>query len=165
MVLLCALLGALALTTTTASAGVSKQCKLLSPADVGRPVGMKHLSLRGVTTSNPSLTGVKGRLVLCDFRYPSTGTVASSSVATLPSAGAARKEFSAQVHREQRQPGLKTRKLSGPWDDAYWLGHDGILVLKGRYIFHLQYADGLAKFSAVTQGVLSGLGAKAARRL
>ncbi|HEY6761616.1 MAG TPA: hypothetical protein VI318_19095 [Baekduia sp.] len=158
-----ALLGALLL-TATASAGVSKHCRLISRTDIGSPVGMSHLRLSGTTVANPSLTGAKGRLALCDFSDATVGTVASTSIATLGSPTAARKEFSAQIHKARRT--MKTRKLAEPfWNDGYYLGKDGILVLKGRYIFHLQYASGLKRFSQVTVPVLTILSAKAVNKL
>jgi hypothetical protein len=167
IVLICALLGALALTTSTAGAATSKYCRLISDRDLGRPVGVTKLSVRSSAIPNPSITGAKGTLTLCQFvGGGNLGVVAQTSVARLGSAGAARKEFDALVKNARTQNHLKTTRMAGPWTIGFLLGpEDGLLVTKGRYIFHIQYASGAPGFSKITPKTLAGLAGKATRKL
>jgi hypothetical protein len=148
--------------SSAASAGVSKYCTLLSAGDIGRPLGTSNVRVRSVSVAYPSLTKARGRITLCSHRTTSD-TIAESSVAKFTKASGAKNEFAAIVHREQRT--LKVRKTSGPWSDAYYLGKDGFVVLKGKFMFHIQYASGAPWYSKVTASFLGGLAGKAARKL
>jgi hypothetical protein len=161
MVLLGALMSALVL-SSTASAGVSKYCTLLSGHDIGRPLGVSSLRVSGVSLAYPSQAKGKGRITLCSHKTPSD-TVAETSVAKFTNTTGARNEFAAIVHREQKM--AKVRKMSGPWSDAYFLGQDGFVVLKGKFMFHIQYASGAPRYSSITPKTLAGLAAKAVRKL
>jgi hypothetical protein len=161
VVLLGALVSALVL-SSTASAGVSKYCRLLSAGEIGRPMGTSQLRAQGVSIAYPSQTKAKGRITICSFRTRAD-TIAQTSVAKFTNATGARREFAAIIHREQKAGTAK--KTSGPWSDAYYLGQDGFVVLKGRYMFHIQYASGIPGYSNVTPKFLAGLAGRAVRKL
>jgi hypothetical protein len=159
--LLAALLSALAL-SSTASAGVSKYCSLVSGRDIAKPLGAGKATASSVSLAYPSQAGGKGTVTLCSYRVR-RDVVAETSIGKFTNAAGARREFAALVHREQKSgQAVKTR---GAWTDAYYLGSDGFLVLKGRYMFHLEYASGAAGYSRITPKVLARLSAKATRRL
>lgn len=162
LVLLSALVSALVL-SSTASAGVSRYCKLLPGSAIARPVLAPNVRTESVAIPNPSLTKAKGRLTLCTHKVRGQ-VVAQTSVAALGNAKAARGEFSALIHRQQRNRAQVT-KTRGPWNDAYFLGQDGLLVLKGRYLFHIQYASGAPGYSKITSKTLAGLAGRAVAKL
>lgn len=162
MLLLGALVSALVL-SSTASADVSKYCRLLPGQDIARPVRAANVRTESVAIPNPSLTKAKGRLTLCTHKV-GISVVAQTSVAALNNAKAARGEFTALIHRQQRNRAQVT-KTRGPWNDAYFLGQDGFLVLKGRYMFHIQYASGAPGYSRITSQTLAGLAGRAVAKL
>lgn len=161
MVLVGALLSALVL-SSTASAGVSKYCTLLSARDIARPLGLGTLKTTSLSVFYPAVAGGKGRITLCSHSR-SRDMVAETSVAKFSNAGGAKREFAALIHREQRA-GHAT-KTKGPWNDAYFMGGDGFMVLKGKYMFHIQYASGAPGYSRITSKTLASLAAKAVRKL
>jgi hypothetical protein len=163
VVLLSALLSALAL-SSTASAGVSKYCKLLPGSAIARPVLAPNVKTESVSVENPSLTRAKGRLTLCTHKVRGN-VVAQTSVAALSNAKAARGEFAALIHRQQKNRAPVVTKTRGPWSDAYFLGQDGLLVLKGRYLFHIQYASGAPGYSKITSKTLASLAGRAVVKL
>jgi hypothetical protein len=160
--LLGGLLSALVL-SSTASAGVSKYCKLIPGQDIARPVQAANVKTESVSIPNPSLTKVKGRLTLCTHKT-ANGVVAQTSVTALGNAKAARGEFAALIHRQKRNRARVT-KTGGPWSEAYFMGQDGFLVLKGRYMFHIQYASGAPGYSRITSKTLAGLAGRAVAKL
>lgn len=162
MVLLGALLSALVL-SSTASAGVSSYCKLLSAHQVARPLGLKTVKTSSVSLAYPGQAGGKGEITLCSHRTP-RDLVAETSVTKFTSASGARREFSVVVHSEQKA-GRATKTHGSAWTDAYYFGTDGFLVLKGRFMFHIQYASGAPGYGRITQKVIAGLGARAVRKL
>jgi hypothetical protein len=163
VVLLGALVSALIL-SSTASAGVSKYCKLIPGQAIARPVRASNVKTSSVAIPNPSLTKAKGRLTLCTHRTRN-GVVAQTSVAALSSAKAAKGEFAALIHRQKRNGAPVLQKTRGPWNDAYFMGQDGLLVLKGRYMFHIQYASGAPGYSSITAKTLTGLAGRAVAKL
>jgi hypothetical protein len=163
VVLLGALVGALVL-SSTASAGVSKYCKLLPGSAIARPVRAANVRTSSVAIPNPSLTKAKGRLTLCTHKV-GISVVAQTSVAALSNAKAARGEFAALVHRQKRNGAPVLVKTRGPWNDAYFMGRDGLLVLQGRYMFHIQYASGAPGYSRITSKTLAGLAGRAVAKL
>jgi hypothetical protein len=163
MLLVGALLSALVL-SSTASAGVSKYCKLLPGQAIARPVKARNVRTESVSIPNPSLTRVRGRLTLCTHKV-SGQVVAQTSVAALGNGKAAKGEFAALIHRQQRNRAATVTKTRGPWNDAYFLGQDGLLVLKGRYLFHIQYASGAPGYSSITSKTLAGLAGRAVAKL
>lgn len=163
VVLLGALVSALVL-SSTASAGVSKYCTLIRGQDIARPVHAANVRTESVSIPNPSLTRAKGRLTLCSHKTDH-GVVAQTSVAALGNAKAARREFSALIHRQKRNRAATMLKTRGPWSDAYFLGQDGLIVLKGRYLFHIQYASGAPGYSKITSKTLAGLAGRAVAKL
>lgn len=163
MLIFGALVSALAL-SSTASAGVSKYCKLLPGQDIARPVLAANVRTESVSIPNPSLTKVRGRLTLCTHKVGGQ-VVAQTSVAALGNAKAARGEFSALIHRQRRNRSATVIKTRGPWSDAYFLGQDGLIVLKGRYLFHIQYASGAPGYSKITSKTLAGLAGRAVAKL
>jgi hypothetical protein len=167
MVLLCALLSALVLSSGAGAKSTSKYCSLIATKDLGKPVGVKRLSVLSTTIPNPSITKAKGTLTLCQFSVGgSVGVVVQTSVARIATARAARAEFDALVKNERSRNHVRTRRMSGPWSAGFLLGtQDGLLVTKGRYIFHIQYASGAPGYSRITPHVLAGLAGRAARKL
>ena len=163
VVLLGALLSAL-LVSSTANAAVSKYCKLLPGQAIARPVHAANVRTQSVSLPNPSLTRAKGRLTLCSHKTD-RGVVAQTSVAALGGAKAAGKEFAALIHRQRRNGATTLVKTRGPWADAYFLGQDGLLVLKDRYMFHIQYASGAPGYSRITSQTLAGLAGRAVAKL
>ncbi|WP_155891832.1 hypothetical protein [Conexibacter woesei] len=160
--LLGTLLSALVL-SSTASAGVSKYCKLLPGQAIARPVEAANVKTSSIAISNPSLTKAKGRLTLCTHKVGGE-VVAQTSVASFGNATAAKGEFAALIHRQQRAH-ARLIKTSGPWNDAYYMGEDGFLVQKGRYTFHIQYASGAPGYSKITSRTLAGLAGRAVAKL
>jgi hypothetical protein len=163
VVLLGALVSALVL-SSTASAGVSKYCKLLPGQAIARPVQAANVRTSSVAIPNPSLTKAKGRLTLCTHKVRAS-VVAQTSVAALNNAKAAKGEFAALIHRQQKNRAPVVTKTRGPWNDAYFLGQDGLIVLKGRYLFHIQYASGAPGYSKITSKTLAGLAGRAVAKL
>ena len=161
MVFLGVLMSALVL-SSAASAKTSKYCSVLSGHDVGRPLGISSLRVQSVTVKFPSVARGNGRVTLCTLSTPAD-SVAETSVAKCTSATGARNEFAAIIHRERKS--VRAKKTSGPWTDAYFLQQDGFLTLKGRYMFHIQYASGAQNYSHITPKVLAGLAAKAVKSL
>lgn len=163
MLLLGALLSALVLSSTSQAKSVSKYCTLIRGQDIARPVQAANVRTSSVAVSNPSLTRAKGRLTLCTHKV-GTEVVAQSSVAAFGNAKAAKGEFAALIHRQQKNH-ARIVKTGGPWNDAYFMGEDGFLIQKGRYMFHIQYASGAPGYSSITSKTLARLAAKAARKL
>lgn len=162
-VLVSALVCALSLSSAAEAKSVSKYCKLLSGQDIGHPLGDPSIRTTSVTLAYPSAKKAnKGRVTFCSHKSPSD-LVAQTSVATFASNAAARSEFAAVVHRERKA--VKVVKTPGPWNDAYYMGSEGFIVLKGRFMFHLQYASQTHGIQGVTQKVVTNLSAKAARQL
>jgi hypothetical protein len=163
VVLISALACALSFSSAAEAKSVSKYCKLLSSRDIGRPLGDPSIRTRSVTLAYPSeKKSNKGRVTFCSHMSP-TDLVAQTSVVKFGSNAAAKSEFAAVVHREKKS--VKVVKTSGPWNDAYYMGRDGFIVLKGRFMFHLQYASETHGIQGVTQKVVTSLSAKAARKL
>jgi hypothetical protein len=142
-------------------------CRLISDRDLGKPVGVTKLSVQPASLVNPSLTKAKGRITLCQFSAGgSIGVVAQTSVSRFANTRAARGEFDALVKNARAQNHVKTTRMAGPWTIGFLLGpQDGLLVTKGRYIFHIQYASGAPGFSKITPKTLAGLAGKATRKL
>jgi hypothetical protein len=161
MVFLGALVSALVL-SSTAGASVPKYCRLLSARDIGRPFKVSQLRVQSVSIPYPSQTKAKGKITLCSHKTRAD-TIAQTSVAKFANATGARNEFAAIIHREQKAGTAK--KTSGPWSDAYFLGQDGFVALKGRYMFHIQYASGVPGYANVTPKFLAGLAGKAVHKL
>jgi hypothetical protein len=136
MVLLGALPGALAASPISQARSVSRYCSLLSAKEIGRPLRVGHVRTTSVTLAYPSVAKAdKGRITLCSHEVPSD-LIAQTSVARFTSVAGA--------------------KNGGPWADAYSLGRDGFVVLKRKYMFHIQYASGAPGFSNTTAKTLSG---------
>jgi hypothetical protein len=161
MVLLGALLSALVL-SSTASAGVSRYCKLLTARQVARPLGLKTVRTTSTSLSIPGKVGGRGRITLCAHKTPSD-LVAESSVSKFDDATGARTAFASVVHSEQKAG--RATKVHGAWTDAYDFGMDGFLVLKGRFMFHIQYASGAPGYARITSKVIAGLATRAVRKL
>jgi hypothetical protein len=163
VVLASAVVCALSLSSSAEAKSVSKYCRLLSGRDIGRPLGAPRIATRSVTLTYPSARkSDRGRMTLCSHMSP-TDLVAQTSVARFDSSAAARNEFAAVVHREMKA--VRVAKTRGPWDDGYYMGRDGFIVLKGRYLFHLEYASQTHGIQGVTRKVVTNLSAKAARKL
>lgn len=162
-VLIGVLLGALNLASASEAKTVSKYCRLLSGKQIGRPLRASNVSTSSVTLRYPSETkSAKGKLTLCSHRIPSD-LIAQTSVAKFTNSKGARAEFAATVHRERKT--YHVVKTRGPWNDAYYLGEDGFVALKGKFIFHIQYASGARGFSSITAQMLAQLAAGAVRKL
>lgn len=161
MVIVVTLLGALAL-ASSARAGVSKYCTLLSAHEVADPLGLETVRTSSVSVPYPSQTGAKGKITLCSHKTPND-LVAETSVAKFSNPAGAMREFSTLVHREQKAG--EVTKTSGPWNAAYYLGRDGFVALRGRYMFHVQYASGAPGYSRITSKTLASLAGRAVRKL
>lgn len=163
VVLVSTLVGALSLSSTAEAKSVSKYCKLLSGRDIGRPLGDPSIRTRSVTLAYPSVKkSNKGRATFCSHMSP-TDLVAQTSVVKFSSNAAAKSEFAAVIHRERKA--VKVIKTSGPWNDGYYMGRDGFIFLRGRFMFHLEYASQTHGIQGVTQKVVTNLSVKAARKL
>lgn len=157
MPLLLLLLGAAAL-PANAHARTGKYCRLISAIDVGKGVHLSGLRVASNHVPSPTLTRRPGTLTLCSYSH-GKDYIAESSVLTMGSAAAARAEYRAETQAREAD-GEHGRKVKGSWTGAYQLGLDEIYVVKGRYLFHLQY-----HVPGVAGGTVRHLARKAARKL
>jgi hypothetical protein len=128
--LLIAIVVLCAVAPASASAGVPELCRLVPMKQLARPAGVKRLAIRGDENQYGNAPGV-----LCQFTKGRV-LVAASRVLTEPSDAAARTEFQSELDaltNESRHP------IHGAWNDARYIGTEGILVLKGQHIFELDY--------------------------
>lgn len=157
--LISTLLASLAL-SASADAATSKRCNVIPRADIGAPVGVSGLKVKSAAAGYPAQAGGKGTLAVCIFSGARGRVVATMGVVKITS-GSPRKEMAALL-KLARDARVKPKRLRGPWDEAYYLGADGLLLRKGRGIVTLTYSVGASKVDAAD---MARLARTAARKL
>lgn len=164
LVFVSTLLAALMTSSTSEAKSISKYCTLLSAREIGRPVNASGVRASSVTLKYPALTGARGRMTICSHST-SADLIAQTSVTKFLSASGANAEFRALVLREGKQNHISAAKVPGPWTAGYFMHQDGFVALKGKFVFHIQYASGASGFANLSSRTLASLSARAVRKL